>query len=92
MAYSRREPPKPAIAGAPLHDTPVTVAILIANRYDGTIREMIAKVADETQPIDDALSAWLYEHDGVTDQDVVDIADSIHEHLSSAVEPAATLE
>jgi hypothetical protein len=54
---------------------------------------MIAKVADETQSIDDALSAWLYEHDdGVTDQDAVDIADSIHEHLSSAVELAATLE
>ena len=51
------------------------------------------KVADETQSIDDALSAWLYEHDdGVTDQDAVDIADSIHEHLSSAVELAATLE
>jgi hypothetical protein len=58
-----------------------------------SIREMIAKVADDTQSIDDMLSAWLYEHDdGVTDQDAVDIADSIHEHLSSAVELAATLE
>jgi hypothetical protein len=58
-----------------------------------SIREMIAKVADDTQAIDDMLSAWLYEHDdGVTDQDAVDIADSIHEHLSSAVELAVTLE
>lgn len=67
-----------------------------ANKEQGTalsIREMIAKVADDTQSIDNMLSAWLYEHDdGVTDQDVVDIADSIHEHLLSAVELSATLE